>query len=209
MIAEDDVVKERLEKEVYPSNQEILKIERSKLELDPSAHNYETKAYQKMVSGRATHILQKLQAGFNVIYCDVDSVWRSSPLPYIEPADKVDMILQVDINNYFGHPLYYCTGFMAIVSNNATAAFIKDWQKSLETPQLNQPIFNDILYKRSVVRHQGLPKPEFPSGGDFFSRHYTPEMLAKAVVVHNNYIIGHDPKKKRFVNHQLWKISDN
>jgi hypothetical protein len=206
IMAEDDITMALLEKEVLANYPEQFSGERSSLHLDTKALGYDSTAYKELVSSRAIHILKKLKDGLNVIYCDVDTVWRSSPLLYLGCTDDADIIMQVDSNEFNGISPYYCTGFMAVVSNKRTIQFIEKWQKALDAkPQLNQPVFNDILHKRSLVRHQPLPTAEFPSGNYYF-QWFTEREKEKAVIVHNNFIIGHDKKKDRFIQERLWKV---
>lgn len=207
VVAEDDATYQRLQMEQLAH----VVVERSAATLEEThqALTYDTKNYHKLVSGRAAHILQKLKEHKNVLYTDVDTVWRADPLPFIfNDQQEHDMMLQVDTQTYSWVSPYYCTGFMAIRSNERTIQFVSDWKQALETPQLNQPIFNQILHKRSNVLHTPLPSLEFPSGQMYFDQ-YSQHKRDAAVVVHNNYIAGHGPKKARFVQHGLWKVSDN
>ena len=47
-----------------------------------------------------------------------------------------------------------------------------------------------------------LPVEQFPAGNAYFSGPSSGDALA--VVVHNNFIIGHDNKKERFIRANLW-----
>ena len=81
-----------------------------------------------------------------------------------------------------------------------------DWETKLQDkPQVNQPIFNAILHKHSIVKPFALSRNTFPSGLVFDSK-YAQSKLDEAVVVHNNFIQGHDAKKYRFVKHNLWRV---
>jgi len=142
-----------------------------------------------------------------MIYVDIDTVWLKNPLPYMD-AEKYDMLLQVDNKSYAGVQPYYCTGLMAIVANERTVKMIELWEKKLlAKPQLNQPIFNDLLHKHPAVtpavKHTGLPSPLFPGGRDYFDI-FSEDQRNEVVAVHNNYIIGHDKKKRQFKEYGLW-----
>jgi hypothetical protein len=52
-----------------------------------------------------------------------------------------------------------------------------------------------------------LPKPEFPSGRQFFEEYDEPQR-ARAVVIHNNWIATHARKKGRFVERGYWYIRE-
>jgi Nucleotide-diphospho-sugar transferase/Polysaccharide biosynthesis len=204
VIAEDDSVEEKLKTYVLPVSPNV-RVERSRLALDLSAFTFNTENYKQLVSERATHILQKLEEGIHVIYTDVDTVWRLSPLPYLSAAGEVDAIMQVERTSKDGHRPYYCTGFMALVSNERTIQLMSDWQKALkDSPQQNQPIFHKILHTKSAVKHQPLPIANFPNGLMYFTE-FNDDQREKVVVVHNNFIRGHDRKKERFEQTGLWK----
>jgi hypothetical protein len=96
---------------------------------------------------------------------------------------------------------------MTIVSNIRTVQLMKDWQRALVRPQLNQPVFNKLLHEQSNVRHQPLPKTKFPSGALYF-HHFSDEARENAVIVHGNYMIGHAPRKNSFQKHNLWMINE-
>ena len=57
------------------------------------------------------------------------------------------------------------------------------------------------------ARIRWLPKPQFPSGKEFFEK-YGPEEKRAAVVVHNNYIPTHERKKQRFEQHGFWRVAE-
>ena len=45
--------------------------------------DYNTKQYKALVSKRPTYILQFIKRGLNVIYSDVDTIWRKAPRPFL------------------------------------------------------------------------------------------------------------------------------
>ena len=207
VVAEDDIVKKKIEREVTPSRR-FVHVERSNRKYMAASVDYGTTNYKKLVSGRATHIISRLKAGQNVIYTDVDTVWRLNPLPYLSALNgRADAVLQVDTETYEGVSPYYCTGFMAFVSNNRTIELMLAWENALQSTQLDQPIFNRILHKSSFVFHQPLPILEFPSGQVYFSK-MNHIQRQSAVVVHDNYIQGIQNKQVRFEQHDLWRLND-
>ena len=181
-----------------------------------SKRSYNDTAYNSLVSTRAKHILQLLPSG-HVLYTDIDTVWLHDPIPYLRSppvgsdgtgnanGKEVDLWLQMDEETLeatkaarMGLPPladYYCTGFMALRSNERTVALMEAWDAALQgagtatpsclhpsshllpsppphshhnkrtaKPQLNQPIFNRLLYHNSSARAAGLPYRLFPSG---------------------------------------------
>ena len=53
-----------------------------------------------------------------------------------------------------------------------------------------------------------IPQEVFPAGKDVFRNAHSPDytILKKTMIVHNNWIIGHESKKARFVKHHLWYV---
>ena len=155
------------------------------------AFDYNTKQYKALVSKRPTYILAFIKRGLNVIYTDVDTIWLKDPRSFLN--DHYDMWGSTD------GPLYYCTGFMAFKPSPLSEDLLQKWKASLETPDINQVKFNSLV-KKSAIRHKYLPRKEFPDGLMYFDR----SMRSNVVVVHNNYIVGHDNKVERFKSVRLW-----
>jgi len=211
VVAEDDIVFDRLlnDRRIPTS----FKIERSKLKSsDTEALDYESDSYKKMVSNRASILLDKLEDRLDIVYSDVDTAWLANPLPHVDDEfnkdSQVDVVAQTDDLPHEGTYPYYCTGFMAIKYNKRSIQFMKDWEVSLlEKPKLNQPIFNELLNGgNSDMKAQPLPHVQFPHGSSYY--HGTESDRQKAVIFHNNYVIGHDVKKKRFRDYGLWLAND-
>ncbi|KAL7476372.1 hypothetical protein ACHAW6_002241 [Cyclotella cf. meneghiniana] len=166
-----------------------------------------------------------------VIYSDIDTVWLKNPIPIIQSSlfefantseilsplpqslwPKYDILASVDDRNYSNFDTYYCTGFLVIACTSSSVVFLARWENELRlNPQLNQPIFNSLLQTQhsdyTQPRHGQLSEVEFPPGRLFFDRDKTRmEVREQTVVVHNNYIVGHDSKKKRFEEYGLWLL---
>jgi hypothetical protein len=166
-----------------------------------------------------------------VIYSDIDTVWLKNPIPIIQSSlfesanasklrspvpqqlwPKYDILASVDDRNYSNFETYYCTGFLVIACTPSSIVFLSRWEnKLLLNPQLNQPIFNSLLQTQhsnyTQPRHGQLSEVEFPPGRLFFNGvRNRMEVREQTVVVHNNYIVGHDSKKKRFEEYELWVL---
>lgn len=170
----------------------------------------------------------KMREKMVIVYTDVDTVWLKDPFPYLkgmifgtsnngiqstQQQPNYDILAAVDDHDYYKSDKYYCTGYVVIAQTSASFTFLSQWENELQSnPQLNQPIFNTLLRSPSLpkIRHGGLGETEFPSGQSYFDKWAeeggSAERLKKkkTMVVHNNYIIGHDAKKKRFQEHDLW-----
>ena len=205
VIAEDDETYQGLTSK-YPN----VEVERSTL-ASVGALTYDSEDYKAMVSTRADHILRHLKLGEDVVYSDVDIVWLANPFKDFD--SKTDFVAQVDNpdcdtkgSKCEGYKPYFCTGLMAMRSNERMIKLIDDWRAALKlTPQLNQPVFNKILKANKVVTRRGLPIGRYPNGQMYFSDMDT-KARARVFVVHNNWIAGHDAKLARFKQHKLWLV---
>ena len=197
VVAEDDDVHAKLK-----TNSNIT-VERPVLNIT-DAHKWRSEGYKAIVSTRAQHVLRHLIAGEDVLYTDVDTVWKSDPTVHLDLQTR-DIVAQVDSSSYKGKSPYYCTGFMAIFSNAKTIQLMDRWNIELtRKPQLNQPLFHHLLHNQTSLRHVGLSDELFPSGQQYFVNMVSSNATQRVVVVHNNYIQGHDAKKKRFQDFGLW-----
>jgi len=101
---------------------------------------------------------------------------------------------------------------MAIKSNNKTLRLIEHWRDGAiraNATTHDQQVFNKIIQayitsKKLYIRR--LDNKKFPDGNKYFNR-YNETERKDAVVVHNNYIIGHDKKLTRFQKHGLWLLN--
>lgn len=156
--------------------------------------SYESKNYKKLVSKRPSHIIRVFRPGMKLIYTDIDTVWLKDPTPYFigsrdmwASLDKVDLI---------------CTGFMAMRCTPGIFNFLRVWENAMKRPALNQPVFNQLI-RKSNVSLKSLSRERFPSGDIYFDCMDT-KRRENVVVVHNNWIIGHEKKVNRFINAGLW-----
>ena len=123
-----------------------------------------------------------------------------------------DILAAIDDHDYGGVSDYYCTGFIVIVQTHASISFLAQWEKELiNKPQLNQPIFNTVLRSTKIpIKHAGLGEIEFAPGRLYFNVWEKEGGIVektkkeKTIFVHNNYIVGHDAKKRRFEENGLW-----
>jgi hypothetical protein len=155
------------------------------------AFDYSTKQFKALVSNRPTYILAFIKRGLNVIYTDVDTIWLKDPRSFLN--GDYDMWASMD------GPVHYCTGFMAFKPSLLSVDLLENWKASLVTPDINQIKFNSLV-KKSEIKHKPLPRSVFPDGRLYFAR----GIRRNVVIVHNNYIIGHDNKVQRFKSVGLW-----
>ena len=199
VIAEDNKCFEKLQ-QLFSNTSYSLTIERSSSDNTESVANFDSAHFNKLVGERPTHILKYLQLGKNVLYSDTDSVWLRNPFPHF--VGEFDIWAQLD-------NVYHCTGFLAIKTNQRTLQFIREWKTYIleKRNSINDQI-GFLEMDKSRVCIQGLNTNFFPAGYQYFDETnytgYPNAKYANAVVVHNNYIVGHDKKIERFQKFNLW-----
>lgn len=166
-----------------------------------NAASYGTREFGKVVTSRPDFVLELLRAWLTVLYVDVDALLLRAPWPHF--AEGVDMCLSVDgyrqrldITNS-----NYCSGFFLVRPTPASFATMIDWKQRLQRkPQsTNQDSFNAAI-KACRPKTQALPLHLFRPGWHLPAS----TAVGDAVMLHNNFIIGHDKKRARFIKHRLW-----
>ena len=196
VVAEDETGYKKLS-ELYNNNKVSVTIERSESNnTESTAADFNSKQFNNLVGKRPTHILRHLKLGNNVLYCDTDSVWLRNPFPHL--VGEVDIWTQMDGRSH-------CTGFLAIKCNNRTLQFIESWKKRMVKLTYTNLQMGFMRLNRSTVRIKGQKSELFPAGNQYF-RELNDAKYANTVVVHNNFIIGHDRKLERFKNFSLWHL---
>ena len=195
VIAEDEVCFKKL-RELYDNNRYSVTIESNGSNNTENAIDFGGKEFNKLVGERPAHILRKLEQGYNVLYSDTDSVWLRNPFPHL--VGDFDIWAQMDSD------VQYCTGFLAIKCNNRTLKFFERWKTHMV--ELSKTTNDQIGFEqidKSYVRIKGLNTDLFPAGFQYF-KELNDTKYANTVVVHNNFIVGHDRKKERFIKFNIW-----
>ena len=161
------------------------------------AFSYNTKAYNKLVSRRPRILLNAMHEYGNVLYSDIDLVWKQSPFPWLvgdHDLWALDDRRREDV----------CTGFIGMRKSSVVVSLLAAWAEFQEMSQgLNQQHFNKLLRSfRGSVHH--LSMLQFANGYDYFENKTKYDESA-IVVIHNNWIVGKDNKRQRFVDRNLWQ----
>ena len=193
VVAEDGIVYKKL----LPFQSKTVTIEKSGHDSAEKSASYGSKDFNKLVSQRPTHIQRHLKRGVNVLYSDTDMVWLQNPFSYF--TGDFDMWIDYDGMNNF------CTGLIASISNDHCITFMENWKKSLHVKlDIDQNAFNKVA-KNASINISVLDGRKFPPGSLYFNK-FTDEQRGFAVVAHNNWIVGHSAKLKRFKIFKLWYV---
>ena len=121
-------------------------------------------------------------------------------------GDEYDLFAQMDPIE----PPWVCTGFVYYRSNNKTMELMEKWithLTRLNARESNQPAFNTVMRKIKDLKLKALNMSLFLSGKYYFHeswRRTHPEV--KPVMLHNNYVLGHDKKVDRFKQLGMWYV---
>lgn len=170
------------------------------------AFGFRDQAYKKMMAQRPAIIHRLLKSGLNIIFSDVDVVWRKNPIPYFHKQFKNDHGEDVHIIAQPDGP-WLCAGFVIYRFFPETIAHVDLWRKGLEGKESrNQLLFNDLIKRPDLnIRAEALPSKYFPDGISYF-HHMSEEERNEAVVVHNNFVVGYRKKVQRFKKFGLWVV---
>ena len=174
--------------------------------------DFRTPGFSMMVNRRPVYLKMLLELGYDVLYTDVDMVWLQDPLPHIYSYTKASIVIQSDPSKEQEQPSNMaCTGFMFFKSEAFAIDMMNKWIGALSRQKpgaiTNQGSFSDMLRvswpsRRSMIAY--LPFVTFPNGALYFNATWRDKQTESPVIIHNNFISGHDNKKKRFEALGLW-----
>jgi len=185
---------------------------------------YGTSAYKLNTKLKSLAVLTILNAGYSVIFTDVDVVWFTNPFEALQPYWITDFIIQHDSKH--DSLTKFNSGLYGVHStSDTTSAFERIVAAALHSNSSEQPHFQHILCQnrtlRGDCRYQStvikvLPSETFPNGGWRLNNNSTffqlgSESFKKLTkkplhAVHNNWIVGIEQKIRRQQEHHLWWV---
>jgi len=142
------------------------------------ANAWTSKEYATMMTHRPVVVQRVLKLGYNVIFSDVDVIWKRDPMPYIKTAlythgeiypgyytyadsdDYIETVQEKEMIHLLAQDDYtegLCPGFMIFMSCPATNALVNKWKEELEiNPGRNQPAFNKVF---KIAALEGIEIP--------------------------------------------------
>ncbi|XP_072032622.1 uncharacterized protein [Amphiura filiformis] len=171
---------------------------------------FDTPEYKRFVNKRADYILALLHNGYDVLFSDVDTYWVKNPFPYFE--EGYDIFTQAD--QLPPLPQVLCAGFVFYKATGQTLKFVRTWitRMAIKKQKLpDQVVLNQLIMKcmknKNGVKVKVLDPNLFVSGQFYFNddwRSKNPHV--QPVMLHNNWVIGHDVKVQRFKKIGMWSI---
>ncbi|XP_060601222.1 uncharacterized protein LOC132754583 [Ruditapes philippinarum] len=194
-IAEDKYVYDKL----ILNYSGAINIVHSHLPSIDKAVKYNSEPYNSLISRRSLYISDLLNIGLNIINTDADTVWLQNPLQHLE--GDYDIWIQSDGKNNV------CPGFMAVQNSAKSRKLILAWKQILERQdkkEVDQVVLNRLLIQKFSNLSVKILDPDMFASGKRFFQDQNYKQRQHVVVVHNNFIIGHDNKLARFKNFNLW-----
>ena len=106
-----------------------------------------------------------------------------------------------------------CGGLFYLRHGDAALSFLREWERRLHEPGAgakNQPHYNEALRTAtSGLRVDVLPCDLFPNGYRYASEAWRRAQRRAPLLVHNNWIKGHEAKLSRFRGWGMWKDDKN
>jgi hypothetical protein len=162
--------------------------------------DYGTNEFNRLTRQKLEVIIDALNKYKEVCWMDTDIIARSDFREDLRARGMFDEMSFQD-----GIKAGYCSGFVYI---HSTPRIIQFLESVIYMMKIN-PLVDDENQLNAVLIPQGikaikLPYYLYPVGVTYFGVKQAPD----ALIVHNNYIIGFENKKKRFEEFGLWSIDD-
>jgi hypothetical protein len=196
--------------------------------------DFGTVLYQSLMFSRSQTALSFLQAGFNVIIADIDTVWQQNPLLWPE----VQLVLYGDVSTgakEFDIAIVqdgdeFCGCFIVLRGDSINAQLLwsnitaehetivvraisrhKDSDVDDTYDESEQKILTHLLKDengyRGQLRARLLSSEAFPDGLHYFHDWNVQDDKHSRlpVIIHNNFILGKYAKYNRFERYNLWQ----
>uniref|UniRef100_A0A7S1JMX1 Nucleotide-diphospho-sugar transferase domain-containing protein n=1 Tax=Vitrella brassicaformis TaxID=1169539 RepID=A0A7S1JMX1_9ALVE len=170
---------------------------------------FNTESFGALVMTRPFFVREIVQRGYTVLYNDVDMVWLRNALDFM-PSRRFDVALQIDAN-------CFCSCLMLFRPTEGALSLLDQWGQLMHKETRRNITYNNPYLKEAVknlrnsVSIASLSPAFFPSGPVFLktrrgrpSESLTREERKDVVIVHVNWVLGRESKKRALIKHRLW-----
>lgn len=167
-----------------------------------------------------------LRKGYAVFYNDVDTVWQKNAWDYIDAELRTHDSNHHSLEKLLWQDTEYqlCSCMFYLLPTQDSIDFMEEWKDAIlrkappDQPNnvnpMDQDAFNIVIENRNYSKLGGffhntkviVNDAQFPAGKHYSWRKGSPEN-DKAVIVHNNWIVGKFAAKRRFERAGLWHPS--
>lgn len=197
----------------------------SPVQANSTSPDYGTDGFASVVRSRPVLLTHLLRTGHDILYSDVDMVFKSNPFKEIPPGFDIvgptDSYLTEQPHLTERDKENICTGLLYFTPTEASFELLARWNMRLirGMRKLNQGAFNRALNDmgflsngKARIHVHVLDKDAFPSGFMYFGNELWTHRESwapsrPAVMVHNNFMQRKSNKVQRFKDFGLWKLS--
>jgi len=151
--------------------------------------------FRKIIKHKWSIIRKVYQEHKNLCFVDSDIVFLQNPTEVLFGKDKI--LFQSDS---YPKGSYICSGFMVFNDTPECAALIDECSANFEED--DQLVVNRLVSEKYWNYHELLDETLFPNGHVYFDQ----GRQSKAMIVHNNWIVGIENKINRFKQAGLWYV---
>jgi len=171
--------------------------------------NFGDRAFRKLMFQKTAVVQDVLELGYDVLFQDVDMIWRKDPLEYLLTAESPDYDTQFmfDGRNGWHGPPFANTGFFLLRNRPAVRKF---WAKVLASYAdmarcgSQQKVVNSIL-REDEVRVGILAEKHF-ANGHLFSINKPSQLPSDPYVIHCSWTGNHEHKIQKYRREGLWYL---
>jgi hypothetical protein len=214
-------------KELYPDHTVPLMPGLQKLNaISDRPATYNSDAFRELTASRPRIISAFLKQNYTIFYSDIDTVWMSSRLldtleaatslsrattsKALEPSEEAELVLTID-SAYADSSDIFCSCYIYAKPTINNLNMLDIWSKDISTGKYknDQHAFQNVLnhtkhaHKTRVLAGDDTTIPN----GWFYFRQFNTTQQQSVQIIHNNFIMGHERKKQRFQEHDLWHPS--
>ncbi|KCV72938.1 hypothetical protein, variant 3 [Fonticula alba] len=181
------------------------------------AYDYGSVAYQALMNSRTEFIYKILQKGYNVLLSDVDVVFLRDPLQFVDRnldiqggAHKVEKITGGFI--YFrATDAARALWVKVLLQHRTVFKKIQAMENFNIHSMTEQELVNELLKaaKPDEIKWGTIDEKVVADGKRFFIDKLSQKNGEWPAAIHNNYIIGVDNKRQRFMNISMWLVDDD
>lgn len=160
------------------------------VELTKGARTFGDGTFAKAVFWKNAIVHDVLAMGYNILFQDVDLVWRNDPRPYFfeQRATAVDMCWMYDGGSRFEQPVYANSGFVFVRNTRRSRLFWREAFLAGHTTRTQQSITGPLL-----VHHFFNNGLQFHILGNQFTNGHLLQLTRKATahMLPHNWIVAH------------------
>jgi hypothetical protein len=199
------------------------------------AASYGSEEFKIVTSTRPMFLNRFLRNNITIFYNDIDMVWQYNAWDIIDQLrnknntnnnnhevsssreDFDSTTNQYDVLLWEDGPEMICTCLLYMVPSKISFIILEEWNKEIQTHvhYEDQKAFasasDRLKLSDETVNHEVrvmVNDEQFPTGGMYNWWDQQPESSTneKAIIIHNNWVVGKDAKKERFVHANLWFV---